>query len=89
MSSCGPGTLKTLNYRVDMVTSSKASESLTNHTTSIIELSLDNNKNSSDNKVARFEVQKEEMDEILGEFNKIQKVIDKARGGGNAKPESS
>ena len=52
--------------------------------TAILEFALDKNKNVEDDKVVKFELKKEELDEILEEFEKIQKVVDKARGGGDA-----
>ena len=68
-----------------MITSSKSSESMgLQNPTAILEFSLDKNKNVEDDKVVKFELKKEELDEILEEFEKIQKVVDKARGGGDA-----
>ena len=68
-----------------MITSSKSSESMgLQNPTAILEFSLDKNKNVEDDKVVKFELKKEELDEILEEFEKIQKVVDKARGGGGA-----
>jgi len=68
-----------------MITSSKSSESMgLQNPTAILEFSLDKNKNVEDDKVVKFELKKEELDEILEEFEKIQKVVDKASGGGDA-----
>ena len=79
VSAVSAGTLKSLNYRVDMITSSKDIENV-NEPTAIVELHM--TKSNDDSSVARFEMNKDELDGLLSEFSRIQQVIDKAKGGG-------
>ncbi len=76
------GTLKSLNYRVDLITSSKDVENV-NEPTAIVELHMDKSNNEA--AVTRFEMNKTELDGLLAEFSRIQQVIDKAKGGGGGK----
>ena len=73
------GTLKSLNYRVDLTPPPKDIENV-NEPTAIVELHMD--KSNDEPSVARFEMNKQELDGLLTEFTRIQQVIDKAKGGG-------